>query len=226
MLSVPKKAQGAKSPLLSYQHGTIFTDDKAPSNDSDSIEGIGVLAGSGYIVSSPDYLGYAESTSILHPYVHADSLASASIDMLRASKAFLASQNVEINNQLFLAGYSEGGYATIALQRELQKIGLKVRIDVIPPSTLRQARSSGKLPIFRLRQEWVLEENCYVLLAATVGNGVYTSTTLTSCNKDVEEEIWGEYNTTNQVKNKELNLRDKHNLFLFCHQKFESLAEC
>lgn len=120
LLSVPKKASSAKSPLLSYQHGTIFTDAKAPSNDAASIEGIGVLAGSGYIVSSPDYLGYAESTQVLHPYVHANSLASASVDMLRASKAFLINQNISINNQLFLAGYSEGGYATIALQKEIQ----------------------------------------------------------------------------------------------------------
>lgn len=41
--------------------------------------------------------------------------------MLRASKAFLAEQNIQINDQLFLAGYSEGGYATIALQREIQQ---------------------------------------------------------------------------------------------------------
>lgn len=120
LLSIPKKAQGAKSPLVSYQHGTIFTDARAPSNDTSSIEGIGILAGAGYIVSSPDYLGYAESTSIIHPYVHAESLASASIDMLRASKEFLTNQSIQINDQLFLAGYSEGGYATIALQRELQ----------------------------------------------------------------------------------------------------------
>jgi len=120
LLSIPKKDVGVKGPLLSYQHGTIFTDTKAPSNDAASIEGIGVLAGSGYIVSSPDYLGYAESTQVLHPYVHAESLASSSVDMLRASKAFLVNQDIAINNQLFLAGYSEGGYATLALQKEIQ----------------------------------------------------------------------------------------------------------
>jgi len=120
LLSIPDKASGMKSPLLSYQHGTIFTDAKAPSNDSASIDGIGVLAGAGYIVSSPDYLGYAESTQILHPYVHAESLASASVDMLRAVKMFLDNQNIAINDQLFLAGYSEGGYATLALQKEIQ----------------------------------------------------------------------------------------------------------
>ncbi len=153
LLSIPKKALGAKSPLVSYQHGTIFTDARAPSNDISSIQGIGVLAGAGYIVSSPDYLGYAESTAILHPYVHADSLASASIDMLRASKAFLANQNIEINDQLFLAGYSEGGYATIALQRELQN-SFSSEFTVTasaagagPYSLLESARFFANLPI-------------------------------------------------------------------------------
>jgi len=65
LLSIPKKAAGSKSPLLSYQHGTIFTDTKAPSNDSTTIRGISTLAGSGFIVSAPDYLGYAESTAII-----------------------------------------------------------------------------------------------------------------------------------------------------------------
>lgn len=121
LLSIPDKASNAKSPILSYQHGTVFTDSGVPSQHSSTIDTVAFLAGDGYIVSSPDYLGYAESTDILHPYVHAESLASSSIDMIRASKAYLASKNILINNQLFLAGYSEGGYATIALQKEIQE---------------------------------------------------------------------------------------------------------
>ncbi len=41
------------------------------------------------------------------------------------------------------------------VQRELQKIGLEVAIDVIPPSTLRQARATGKLAIFRA--SWIAD---------------------------------------------------------------------
>ena len=41
------------------------------------------------------------------------------------------------------------------LQRELGKIGLIVHIDVVPPSTLRQSKASGKLPIFRA--SWVAD---------------------------------------------------------------------
>jgi len=41
------------------------------------------------------------------------------------------------------------------IQRELQKIGLNVSIDVMPPSTLRQHKVTGKLSIFR--GSWVAD---------------------------------------------------------------------
>ncbi len=119
LLAIPQKATGEKSPLLSYQHGTTFLDKDAPSNSASTISGIKTLASTGYIVSAPDFIGYGESASTIHPYMHANSLASASIDMLRASKAFLKKHNIPLNSQLFLTGYSEGGYATIAMQKAL-----------------------------------------------------------------------------------------------------------
>jgi len=41
------------------------------------------------------------------------------------------------------------------IQRELEKIGLEVSIEVMPPSTLRQMKSSGELDIFRA--SWVAD---------------------------------------------------------------------
>lgn len=41
------------------------------------------------------------------------------------------------------------------IQRELQKVGLAVKVDVIPPSTLRQGKANGKLPIFRA--SWIAD---------------------------------------------------------------------
>ncbi len=41
------------------------------------------------------------------------------------------------------------------VQRELEKIGIKVTVDVMPPSTLRQMKSSGELDIFRA--SWVAD---------------------------------------------------------------------
>ena len=121
LLGIPQKANAAKSPLLSYQHGTIFLDKQAPSISSSSANAIMTFAGTGYIISAPDFIGYGESAGQIHPYIHANSLASASLDMIKASKVFLQKNNIRTNNQLFLAGYSEGGYATLALQKAIQK---------------------------------------------------------------------------------------------------------
>ena len=41
------------------------------------------------------------------------------------------------------------------IQRELEKIGIKVIIDVVPPSSLRQLKSSGELDIFRA--SWIAD---------------------------------------------------------------------
>ncbi len=40
-------------------------------------------------------------------------------------------------------------------QRELQKIGIFINIEVMPPATLKQARSNGKLEMFR--SSWIAD---------------------------------------------------------------------
>ncbi|MGI4734712.1 MAG: lipase family protein [Janthinobacterium lividum] len=41
------------------------------------------------------------------------------VDMLKAAKYYLQTQGVALNKNLFLVGYSEGGYVTMAAQREI-----------------------------------------------------------------------------------------------------------
>lgn len=127
LLLVPKKSSGGTSPLLSLHHGTLVYEPWAPSYANGTIIGTGdetqigfVAASTGYIVMMPDYLGYGVSINTFHPYVHAQTLAGASIDLIRASKKFLTQHNIAVNNQLFLGGYSEGGYATLATQRQIE----------------------------------------------------------------------------------------------------------
>ncbi|MCR5887875.1 alpha/beta fold hydrolase [Hymenobacter sp. J193] len=123
-LLVPTVAQAL--PLLSYQHGTISPADesRAPSYYSSRSEiwsAVSVLASNGYIVSAPDYIGYGASKALAHPYEHAASLASASADMLRAAREFCAKEKVALNQKNFLLGYSEGGFATMALHKLLEE---------------------------------------------------------------------------------------------------------
>lgn len=116
----------AAVPVISYQHGTLQPDEeeRAPSYYSSRSEvwsAVSVLAATGYVVSAPDYIGYGASKALPHPYEHGASLASASADMLRATREFCAQQNISVNQKNFLLGYSEGGYATLALHKLLEE---------------------------------------------------------------------------------------------------------
>lgn len=48
----------------------------------------------------------------------------------------------------------------------------------------------GRVPVYRLRQEWMYEETCYVLYAGTHGGGMFRCTTLTSGGCDTEPYKW------------------------------------
>ena len=111
-------------PMLSMQHGTITSDSDAPSNFQSSSEAStygSVFASQGYIIAAPDYIGYGASKDLPHTYEHRNGIATASVDMLRAAREFLSSQSVNWDNRLFIAGYSEGGYATMALQKKIEE---------------------------------------------------------------------------------------------------------
>jgi pimeloyl-ACP methyl ester carboxylesterase len=110
-------------PILSFQHGTIFSDTEAPSNyQSDFTDMLTIMASTGYAILVPDYLGYGSSSHIAHPYEHRSSLATACRDMIRAGyEYFIVSPESNLSNKLFLAGYSEGGFATMSLFKLLQE---------------------------------------------------------------------------------------------------------
>jgi hypothetical protein len=110
-------------PLVSYQHGTIFRRTDAPSNPAAADQAVGVaLATDGYFVVLPDYLGLGTNSPSLHPYLHARSEAVAAVDLLRAARTYLSNNLArQTDGHLFLAGYSQGGHATLALQRELEE---------------------------------------------------------------------------------------------------------
>lgn len=111
-------------PMISEQHGTIRTDGAAPSYNGTESETyfIGsLLASNGFIMVLPDFIGYGESKNVPHPYQHRATLASSSLDMIRASREFLKQEKVNWDQKLFIAGYSLGGFATMALQKKIEE---------------------------------------------------------------------------------------------------------
>jgi pimeloyl-ACP methyl ester carboxylesterase len=121
LVSVPIKARGTRSPVISYQHhGLALREAEAPSNNVVASEPPAVLASLGYIVVATDYVGFGASRGVHHPYLMSAATASAVVDLLTAARTWRRRNSVADNGQLFLAGYSEGGYATMAAHRALQ----------------------------------------------------------------------------------------------------------
>lgn len=135
LVSVPVKAAGARSPVLSYQHASTFRNNQAPSIKVEAVEPPLVLASLGYIVVAPDYVGFGASYGVEHPYLTSSPSSRAVIDMLSAAQTWRRQAGVADNGQLFLAGYSEGGYATMAAHRAIHQQGgeLKTQLQAAVP---------------------------------------------------------------------------------------------
>jgi hypothetical protein len=72
-------------------------------------------------VVATDYLGYALSSYPYHPYLHAETEASAVIDSIRATRQAADSLNLALNGKVMVSGYSQGGHAAMATQRTIER---------------------------------------------------------------------------------------------------------
>ena len=107
-------------PVLVYQHGTTSGRSDVPSELNGGFQLGALFAGKGMIVLAPDYIGLGTSRGI-HPYVHAETEATAAVDFLKAIQIFLQESEIGWNDQLFVTGYSQGGHAAMAFHNYVQE---------------------------------------------------------------------------------------------------------
>lgn len=120
-------------PLLSFQHGTMLTKKEAPTLSDSAELGFAVTFATtdGFVISMMDHQGMGQAAQNprdrdkrrqLQPYCQGDTLAKGAADMMLALKQFMAKAHptIKMDGKLYLTGYSEGAYATLALQRELE----------------------------------------------------------------------------------------------------------
>jgi pimeloyl-ACP methyl ester carboxylesterase len=119
LIGLPKNGPANPS-IISGQHETRIAHSSAPSLFPNSSSGYEILAAMGYVVVIPDYIGFGSSKSVFHPYYIREATAASVVDMIIASKEYLSKQKFATSNRLFMVGYSEGGYATLAAQREIE----------------------------------------------------------------------------------------------------------
>lgn len=129
-LMVPVNSGCDQFGLVSYCHGTVLEKDNVPSeNNSESLIPK-LLASAGKITTAPDYLGLGVNIG-LHPYVHAESEATAAIDLMRAAREFVNdSLSVSLNGEVFITGYSQGGHAAMATAKYIQDNNLLSEFDI------------------------------------------------------------------------------------------------
>ena len=147
LMWVPFTWYSSKSfPIIALQHGTQVYQNCAPSRFNANLLSVlaspdqtgalqnyvecivgGLMASAGYIVVMPDYAGFGDSTVQDHPYVRLE-LGNSVRDIVQLAldlKGWVTS-----NGKVFLTGYSEGGYATMAGARALQQAGIPAKATV------------------------------------------------------------------------------------------------
>jgi len=122
---------GASHPLVAYAKGTDVQKPRtlADPTDAETFLLATMYAARGYAVVATDYLGYAKSTYSFHPYLHAETEAASVIDSIRAARNAAPSQDVALSGKVMLTGYSQGGHASMAAQRAIER-DLGSEIDI------------------------------------------------------------------------------------------------
>lgn len=116
--------------LVSYSHGTVLEKDDVPSSNNSESLIPKLMASAGRVATAPDYLGLGVNAG-LHPYVHAESEATAAIDLMRAAREFVNdSLTISLNGEVFLTGYSQGGHAAMATAKYIQDNNLLSEFDI------------------------------------------------------------------------------------------------
>ncbi len=127
LVAIPEGATNG-TPIVSYQHGTVFGKEEAPSNIDHSMEtklALLQFASQGYIVIAADYFGNGPLSAVPNAYFVKASSERAMFDMHTASMTFLKKMSIA-PGKLFLLGWSQGGYNTLLHFRMLEKNNIPI----------------------------------------------------------------------------------------------------
>lgn len=161
LLAVPDSGF-ATLPIVSYQHGTVFSRTEVPSRPDQSMETrlmIAQFASQGYAVIAADYFGKGVSPET-DSYLVKLSTQQACLDMLHAAQA--VSTDLKLSwGPLFLSGWSQGGWATMAFLNKLESVGTSVRAA---------ATASAPVDLFANINHWIHSpsENDAIYLPALI----------------------------------------------------------
>ncbi|AKF24033.1 hypothetical protein YH65_00385 [Sulfurovum lithotrophicum] len=125
---IPDTMKAAGLSVVCDDHDTRFGNFEMPTviaEQTSSPDGSPVIFSSmmGFATLQPDYIGYGDSLDHYHPFLLKKSLANATVDFINAARKFAQNNNIPLNEQLYLTGYSEGGYAAMATLQKIESEG-------------------------------------------------------------------------------------------------------
>lgn len=151
-------------PILAFHHGTEFDRNNVPSNNSWVSQRVGNLfAGNGFVSVLPDFLGMGENPGI-HPYMHWESEATSTIDLIRATREFMENDlNIGDNGEVFLSGYSQGGHCAMAVHKYVTVNNLQSEFNITASAPL-----SAPLDLGKTQYELIFNEDSTFYMAEFV----------------------------------------------------------
>ncbi|MCB0506885.1 MAG: lipase family protein [Chitinophagales bacterium] len=109
-------------PMISYQHGTVLPKSSAPSinRGEEYLFNLAIASSGGVLACITDYLGLGTGDG-QHMYLNPREEANSVRDIMRCARKIVRDSGfTQLNGQVFLYGYSQGGHATMAAQRQLE----------------------------------------------------------------------------------------------------------
>ena len=135
---VPEAVEQIGFSVVSDDHGTIFANAEAPTEVAAATSapaGASVILTSlsAFVTLQPDYIGFGDSSDHYHPFILKKSLANATVDFIKAAQVFAKNNDINLNGQLFLTGYSEGGYAAMATLEKIETEDTGLQVTMAAP---------------------------------------------------------------------------------------------
>ncbi len=112
--------------MICDNHGTIFLNSEAPTKVevTDGMPNyplaISMTGFAGFAGIYPDYIGFGDSNTTVHPYILKKAAAQNAVDMIKASMKYMQDNGIVLNHQLYVTGYSEGGYNAMATAQSIE----------------------------------------------------------------------------------------------------------
>ncbi|MGB0886352.1 MAG: T9SS type A sorting domain-containing protein [Chitinophagales bacterium] len=119
-LAVPRNTI-CKVPMVNYAHGTSSKKLNVPSYDGAEKNIVVFFASIGNVVCASDFIGLGASNISLHPYMHGFSQAHSSLNIMRATRELKNELDINLGNQIYSFGYSQGGFVSAMLVKYIEQ---------------------------------------------------------------------------------------------------------